>query len=270
VRVGFTLFGTYRQFALTRNFFGTVNQLGSTTAVLGSGSLLEQQSVSLELAGGLQWEIVPGLHFGISARTPGILVGSNYREIGTTLSAGPTGIMSASTDAGELVPQLAVVSPARVRISLAYRWGEQAWLGIDADFQHVLSSPEVGVDRDWVGGVRIGGRYFVDRLVSIGAGLFTDLDPTRVIDGYGETRIDFFGGTFGLELRNPHRLGEGENAADMVFVNTFALRYAVGVGQIGGQRFDSRGGPGNASIEVVPVHTTVHEISLHVGSALFF
>jgi hypothetical protein len=272
VRIGLTLFGTYRQFALSSQFFLGADVGGGAeptpVAAFGIVGLASVQSVSLELAAGLQWEIVPGLHFGISARTPGLLVASQYRVTGTSFAASADGLFLRMSDGGELQPRLDLVSPARFRAGLAYRW-DRGWVGVEADVQHELRSPEVGVDRETIGGVRIGGRYAVDPQVSIGLGAFTDLDPTRAIDSLGATSLDFYGGTFGLELRNPHRLGEGENAADMIFVNTFSLRYAVGVGDIGGLRFDIGSGD-DASIEVVPVRTTVHEISLHLGSALFF
>jgi len=61
--------------------------MGSTVGAFGVAGLVSLQSVSFELAGGLQWEIVPGLHFGISVRTPGLLVGSQLSLTGTALSA---------------------------------------------------------------------------------------------------------------------------------------------------------------------------------------
>lgn len=268
VRFGVTVYGTYRQFALTTQFFGGAEAMGEDVAGFGLASLSSIQSVSLEVGAGLQWEIVPGLHLGVSARSPGVLLGSLYRVTSSSLSA--TGAdLEFETDDGEgLEPRVDAVTPTRLRVGLAYRW-DGGWIAIDGDVQHALSRPEVGVEREWIGGVRVGGRVQVDRQISMGVGLFTDLDATRVIADYGETRLDFFGGTFGLELRNPHRLGEGENASDIVFVNTLALRYAVGVGEIGGLRFDSSGAS-EESVSVIAVSTQVHEISLHLGSALYF
>lgn len=269
VRFGVALYGTYRQFALTTQFFGGAESMGTDVVAFGVAGLTSIQSVSLELGVGLQWEIVPGLHLGASVRSPGLLLGSLFRITSTSFSAGPGGIAFDPMDGSGLEPRVDVVTPARVRVGLAHRWAT-GWIAIDGDFQHELARPEIGVDRRWTGGVRIGGRVQIDPLISIGAGVFTDLDATRRISDYGETRLDFFGGTLGVELRNPHRLGEGENASDIVFVNTIGLRYAAGVGQIGGLRFDTTAADMGESIRVVPVGTTVHEISLHLGSALYF
>lgn len=269
LRFGATVFGTYRQFALTTQFFGGAESMDVDVVAFGVAGLTSIQSVSLELAAGVQWEIVPGLHVGLSARSPGLLLGSLFRITSTRFSASGMGIEFAPTDGEGLEPRVDVVTPARVRLAVAYRWAS-GWIGIDADFQHALSRPEIGVERDWIGGVRVGGRWQVDRQIALGAGLFTDLDATRVIADYGQTRLDFWGGTLGLELRSPHRLGEGESVSELVFVNTIAARYAAGVGQIGGLRIDTAAADPRDAIRAVPVGTTVHEISLHLGSALYF
>ncbi len=272
VRIGATIYGSYTQFALTSQFtFGLDNADGTGAASAGGSSTLIQ-AVALRARVGLQWEIVPGFHAGLTVRSPSVLIGSQYRFTSGVVTVDPTDPTSVDfgiTDESGIEPRFDPFAPARVRLSLAYRWSE-GWIGIEGDFQHELRVPSAGVDRDWIGGARAGGRWWVDRQVSLGAGFFTDLDATRRIDTYGQTRLDYYGGTFGLELRNPHRLGEGESVSDIVFVNTFALRYAVGVGSIGGQRFDFSAPDENGIVSVVEVATTVHEISLHLGSALYF
>ncbi len=270
VRVGVTLFGTYRQLATTSEFVGTATTpMGMVGVALAEH--LELQSVALSLAAGLQWEIVPGLHLGVAVRGPGLQIAARFQQTSATLIAAldPMGAGTIDLDpmdGEELQPRFGVVAPTRVRAGLAYRWSG-GWIGIDGDIQHELSTPDLGVRRRTIGGVRIGGRVQVDPTVSLGGGLFTDLSPEIGVAEFGATMVDYYGGTFGIELRNPHRLGEGENAADLVFINTFALRYAVGVGSVGGLRFDpTREG----IVEVVPVGTTIHEIGLHLGSALYF
>jgi hypothetical protein len=268
IRIGFSALGAYHQHAISSELLGAAQSEDRTTATFGLSTMLSLQAVSLEAAAGLQWEIVPGLHLGLSVRTPGLLVGSQYRVSDTTMAASADGIHFATVDQTGLEAQFDVIRPARVRLGLAYRWSS-GWIAIEGDVQHELRRPEIGVDREWTGGARIGGRIFLDRQLSLGAGFFTDLDATRTIDSYADTRLDFYGGTVGLEVRNPHRLGEGENASDMVFVNTFALRYAASVGEIGGLRFDLDA-PADNVVAIVPVSTQVHELSLHIGSALYF
>ncbi len=268
LRLGATVFGTYRSFALTNQFFGGIDSGSGTDSVFGTASLTSSQSVSLEVSAGLQWQPIEGLSLGVTVRSPGVVVGSAYHVTGSALAAGPGGISFAPTEDSGLSPNFDVITPTRFRLAIAHTW-ERGWISLDVDAQHALDSPALGVRREWIGGVRVGARVQVDPTLALGTGLFTDLDPTRAIDAYGATRIDFFGGTLGMEFRTPHRLGEGESAPDLVFVNTVAARYALGTGQIGGLRFDAAA-PMGGSTSVQPVATTVHELSLHLGSALFF
>ena len=123
------------------------------------------------------------------------------------------------------------------------------------------------VARSFVWNVRVGGRYEVDSQIGIGAGFFTDHSENSPIDELGATHVDFYGVSLGLEFQTPHELGEGERAPDLVFSTTAALRYAVGVGQVGGLLFDPQRG---LERDTVPIGTTIHEIGLHIGSALYF
>ncbi|HBQ19647.1 MAG TPA: hypothetical protein DEF51_53825, partial [Myxococcales bacterium] len=87
------------------------------------------------------------------------------------------------------------------------------------------------------------------------------------IEGLGQTQVDFVGWTAGFEYRTPHQLGENEDASSLIFSTTAALRYAIGWGQVGGLRFDPSNGTAR---ETFPVGTTIHELGLHIGSALYF
>jgi hypothetical protein len=64
-------------------------------------------------------------------------------------------------------------------------------------------------------------------------------------------------------------MAEGEQAPTIVFSQTFALRYALGIGTIGGLRFDTTQ-PGATDVSINATRTTVHELALYVGSGLDF
>lgn len=272
VRFGATLFGLYRQSTLSNHFFGgTTASDGTVVSLLGRSELTALQSVGVEVAAGVQWDVVPGFTIGATLRSPDLQLGSLFRSTSAMVSGSAAGLTFEPMDSSGLVPRAAVVAPARLRLGIAWRL-RNAWLGIDAEIAHPLTEPELGIDRRWLVNVHVGGRYWIDENASIGAGLFTDVSPLRAIDlahGYGQTQIDFVGGTLGVELHTPHELGPHEHAASLVFAQTFALRYAVGVGQIGGLRFgDPSSGMETQQVFLTP--TTVHEISLHLGSALYF
>ena len=269
-RIGATLFGLYRQQTLSTHFFGgATDASGNDVFATGRSSLGSLQSVGVELAVGVQWDIVPGFTFAAALRSPDVQLGSLYRSTSAMITATHGGGLSFEPiDASGFVPNFGIITPTRLRLGIAWRL-RNAWLGIDADIAHELSVPELNIERRWVANVHVGGRYWLDENASIGAGLFTDVSPTRRITQYGETQIDFVGGSLGLEIHTPHQLGEHEHAETIVFAQTFAIRYAVGVGQIGGLSFnDTMPSMQSSQVRITP--TTIHELSLHIGSALYF
>jgi hypothetical protein len=269
VRIGATLFGLYRNETLSSHFFGAASDDATMTDVFATGEsrLTTLQSVGVELLAGVQWDVVPGLTLAASVRTPDLQLGSLTRATSSTITASSaSGIVFAPDDTAGLEPNVAVISPTRLRLGLAWRV-HRAWLGLDVEAAHEWSVP--GVERRWVANVHVGGRYWVDQSVSIGAGVFTDVSPTRRITQYGQTQVDFVGGTFGVEIHTPHALGPHEHAPTIVFAQTFAVRYAVGIGTIGGLRFEDASATTQGH-DVLITPTTVHELSLHIGSALYF
>lgn len=266
LRLGVAAFGLYRQSSTVSQFFG--GRAGADGFVDGVSAISSLQSAGLGLSLGMQWEMTPGLHLGIALRSPALQIGVLRRSTFTEISASADGVVFSPGDDEGLVPRVDLVAPTQLRVGLAYRF-DRGWVGIDADVSHELSTPSLGIDRRWLVNVRIGGRFEVDPGVSIGAGLFTDLSPLHRISTYGETRIDFLGGSLGFELHTPHRMAEGEQAPTIVFSQTFALRYALGIGQIGGLRFDTTQ-PEDSQVSINATSTTVHELALHVGSALDF
>lgn len=265
-RIGATIYGLYRQQTTVSQFFGGAS--GTTGFVGGVSALSTLQSAGVELGFGVQWEIVPGLHFGASVRTPAVQLGVLRRATTTEIAAAPGGVLFTPTDDMGLVPRVDLITPGRVRLGLAYRF-DRGWVGVDADVSHELDLPDLGIARQWLVNVRIGGRYEIEAGMSVGAGLFTDLSPVARLLTYGETKIDFAGGSLGLELHTPHRMAEGEQAETLVFTQTFALRYALGLGTVAGLRFDTAQ-PAGAQVSVVGTETTVHELALHLGSEVHF
>jgi hypothetical protein len=269
LRFGVTLYGLYRSTSLTTQFFGgIVDTSGAASLIRGLSQISSLQSAGIELGLGFQWEPVPGLHFGLSVRSPGLQLGSLYRATSTTVFADGGGITFTPGISDSFAPNVGLVTPTRVRLSAAYRF-DRAWIGIDADFQHELSVPELSIERRWIFNLRVGGRYWLEENISIGAGFFSDVSPFREPAIFGQTHVDFFGGALGFELHTPHRLGQGESADTIVFSQTFALRYAAGVGSIGGLSFDPSVAGENAA-SLTTTGTTIHELSLHIGSALLF
>lgn len=268
LRVGFGLFGNYDQDIASVHLFGTITDPDGT---LSQGLALSAyrwfRTLALGLSVGLQWTPVRGLSFGVSVASPSFSLGTLYTNATGTLAVGPSGIFAEPVIEGGLRPSFEIASPARVRFGVALTLGP-ALLSFDGDVQHDLSNPAVGVDRRTIGGVRIGARVRVDDTVTLGGGVFSDFSAARGPYDYARTRANFLGASLGLELRSRHRLGEGESAPSIEFIQTFGVRYAYGEGRIGALRFDLY--DADQGVAVVGSPTSVHETALHIGSGVYF
>ncbi len=268
VRFGFVAFGFYRNNSSTGQFFGgVVDNMNRATSISGFNSLNLLQSIGLDIGVGLQWDVSSAVTLGFSLRSPGLQIGTRLRSTRTRISADQGAVEFAPEDDGGITPSLDVVTPAKLRMGMAYDYGD-GQLIFDFDLAHALDLPSRDLDRVWLFNARIGLVHHLEENLSLGAGMFTDLSPNRDPTTFGATRIDFYGATFGVEWRTPHRLAEGDTAENIVFGTTIAGRYAFGTGKIGGLLFDSE----NASNMpmVTPVRTSVHELSIHIGTCVLF
>lgn len=270
LRLGISLFGVYRDSYDSFQAAGVFERADGTTRLLAQGGIRRIRSFGAELGFGIQWEPQPGVVIGVSARSPGLEIATQIRDTTTAIDAevsdvDPDRVSFLPEDSEAIAPGLAVLTTGRFALAFAHRF-TRGWVAGEIDVQPPLDVDPV-VQRRLVWNVRVGGRYAIDDQFGIGFGAFTDNSEVTRITAFGRTRLDFYGATAGIEYRSTHVMGPNESADTMVFSTTFALRYAFGVGDIGGLRFD----PAMATQgDVVAIQTMIHEVSLHVGSALYF
>lgn len=270
LRFGVSVFGVYRELYDSFQTAGDFQRGADETRLVARGGIRQVRSLGAELGAGLQWAPHPGVQIGLTVRSPGLEVLTQVRSTTTEIdahirSSSPDRVDFLPEDEENLAPGIAVLTPGRVNLALAHRF-EWGWVAAEIDVQPPLEVDPV-IHRRFVWNLRVGGRYEVDDRLGFGAGFFTDHSENSPIRELGETQVDFYGVTAGFEFKTPHELGEDESAPNLVFSTTAALRYALGIGEVGGLLFDpARGTERNT----VPVDTTVHEISLHIGSALYF
>ena len=271
LRVGFTLGAVYNTESGRGEFYGGVIAPDGTTAVAGTTIDVSAWTVGVEAAAGIQWDPTDSLSLGLSVRSPSLDVYSSL-EVDTVTTTAVAGGMESPIVS--LLPEMvsedgvegASLAPPRVRASIAWR-SPHGWLAIDGDVQPAWSDDEFQIEREAVVNVRVGGIFTVAEGVSIGAGFFTDRsaepEPVELTD----TRVHFYGGTVGLTLDNVHALAEDEDADRIVFSSTVAARYAYGTGEVAGLYVDY-----TTEDAVVPRigDVEVHEVGLHIGSALYF
>ncbi len=269
LRFGVSLFGVYRDSYDSSQAAGVFRLADGSTRVIASGGIRQLRSFGAELGVGLQWEPHPGVLLAFTARSPGLelatQVRSTFTEIEGTLSdIDPDAIDFAPEDREAIAPGLAVLTPGRFHIAFGHRF-DRGWVAAELDVQPPLELDIL--QRRFVWNVRVGCHYQADDRIAVGFGAFTDHSEGSPISQLGETRVDFYGLTMGFEIRTPHLMDGGEAARDLIFSTTFALRYAMGVGEVGGLRFDPERG---THVDTIPIDTTIHEAGIHVGSALYF
>jgi len=123
------------------------------------------------------------------------------------------------------------------------------------------------VHRDFVWTAGLGALFRVADGLGLGGGLFTDRSSEPPPFDFAESQVDFYGVAAGLQIDNEHGLAPDEEAPSIVFSSTVAVRYAYGTGRTVGLGIDFD----SAEVFDTPlVDTTVHEVGLHIGSALHF
>lgn len=269
LRIGVSLFGVYRD---SNDSFQTagVFELDDVTRLVARGGIRRIRSFGLELGAGLQWEPHPGVLIGITARSPGVEVATQVlaatTEIDATLSdVVPDHLDFLPEDTEAISPGVAVLTPGRFALALGHRFA-RGWIAAEIDVQPPLDVDAV-INRRLVWNVRVGGQYQLNDSFNVGFGAFTDHSEGSPIAELGQTRVDFYGLTAGLEYRSRYQLGGADEDRSIVFSTTFALRYAYGGGTVGGLRFDPARGTHR---DTVSIHTRIHEATLYVGSAVYF
>jgi len=233
--------------------------------------LINQVNVGLQPAWGVQWDATAHLRCGFAMRAPGVSIFSFRHATSAASQAEPTLDLFVPVDEERSRWQLERMLALRTTGAVAYAWGHN-WVAVDVDYQSSVHSARLDLDREPVVNARVGARFQIDDTLAVGVGLFSDRSNEPPPVGYPDTRIDFYGGTAGFELRHDYRLASDQPRSALSFSSTVALRYAHGSGEVGGVSVDSRSpAPGEiASIGTPAVGVTVDELSLHVGSALYF
>jgi hypothetical protein len=274
LRLGAALVASYVAETESATLLGGVEtgagQGGAThLSALGTGSVL-----GTELALGLQADLSDSLHLGVTLRSPRLRLwdGSDTAVSSTSArvpsDAGEASVNTVTMRLDESGEELLVARLGRLHVGLAWDVGDGV-LSVGADVQAPLRDAGAGVRRRTTLNGRLGYVQRVGPGMSVGAGVFSDRASEELGDGPVQAVFDYYGVTAGLEIDDLHRLATGEEADSLIFSSVFALRYAYGFGDA--QWVRVRAQPdGMLSFDPVPGSSHVHELGLHVGSALHF
>jgi hypothetical protein len=269
VRLGMSVFGVYE----ARDRESSYWSAGASSTGRRAFTLNEQSSdsqvVGGQVVGGLQWEFARGFHLGLTLRSPvwTFAAWGGRDVLGTRSRVAPNGdadveVLLRDEDIDD--PSFTQLSPARGHLGVAAEIGG-GWVSIEGDY--ALENRESGVApaSDAVWNARIGGLVPLSDNVNLGLGLFTDRTAVRAVEEAGHAKVDFYGVATGLELLSPYQVSGADDP--LIFATTIGARYGLGLGQVGGLRFEPllQRPATDLLVDVV-----FHEVSVHCGSALYF
>lgn len=276
VRIGGSLFFLYdrSRFYLTQ-FEDIQSADGSrNTSIFFVDSVRELiKTIGVRATAGVQWDFAPQWRLGVVAYSPTFQI---YSWGETSVAAGGSGIdaqgrvISQAVRTTSNIHRLSgdMVDPFHALISLAYVRPD-LWVGIAADFYLPLHNAGLLVDKKFCWNVMAGSKFKLSEKFNMGVGFFTDNSDNGGIAHAGEAQVNYYGLTVGGEFRTPVSRGE-EGTSPIVFSSTLAARYALGVGSVGGEVFNplTDGNLSNARVRSVDV--LFNELSLYIGTSLFF
>lgn len=230
--------------------------------------LVEGTTLGAQLRWGLQWQLLDHVRLGVSFQSP------VYSVAVAVTASSAVGVATAEGDqfAGESVDDASFefeqLKASRTNVGLSYTWGEH-FVGLDGSYQSRLFNADISGSEEPVFNLRFGAKFRTTERLFVGAGLFTDLSDQPEPREYVDTKMDFVGGTAGIEFGNAYELAEKEEPESLRFSTTLAVRYAHGQGRVGGVRVEE---PTELDQEIrfPAVKVNVHELSLHLGSGLYF
>ena len=268
VSLGIGLNGVYDNTVSASTLFGGTSRMSMDEQAFQLSALRTAIRLSASISVGVQVDLGHGLRAGIGLRGPRLqLYRSDSTSVSTVLASlaeQDAPLLSFFTDEGDDAgDQVGWFTAGRYRAGFAYRFGDTE-VSLEGDMQPGLRNPDLQVARSFTWNVRAGVVHEAWEDVFIGGGFFSDRATARD----KSDSQDFYGATLGVQFDDLFRLARGERAPDLLLSSVFALRYAYGSGKTGTLVVDPQ--ENLANLGESPGTLRVHEIGLHVGSALQF
>jgi long-subunit fatty acid transport protein len=287
LRVGAGIFAVYTRIGSFFDFGSTLDVGGAT-----STGVLERKG-TIEIFGarataGVQW--VPGGDWEIGAvlRSPVVALAGSQRITGIDQATVPGQTPTLTLSDRDLTPSsVQVAEPVRVHAGFAKHF-PKGWIGMSVDYQFSQNNSDGTPLFTDVWNAQVGGRGWVLPWLGVGGGLFTDRSNIPVqssrgteidrVDHIGSARINYYGGMFGVEYRRRYAQKDEKDSdpgmakpknTGLEFSTTIALRYALGRGTVQGARIEPLNA-GPIDYQPISTDTTIHELNLHIGSAVYF
>ncbi|MGB9337940.1 MAG: hypothetical protein WCB63_01835 [Polyangiales bacterium] len=219
----------------------------------------------LQIKGGLQWAPIEQVRIGWMAATPSYLVYLNNKATTTQQLAAPTGAPAfEGTQIDDLSGTWSGVEAGLTRLGAAFLggWG---WVEADVVVHFPLKTSTLDIKWKTTTDVRLGGIFRLTDHLKLGAGFFTDFSPEPAPDEFGDTKINFYGFTLGIDFAN--REAPPKQDEDGFYIAlAAAFRYSHGRGALAGIEFpatfpDPSSQPGILNL----VDVTVNEFGINLA-----
>jgi hypothetical protein len=273
VSVGGSLFAHYRNsIAVGDSYFSytrDTSSLGST-----SHTTLDWQQLGLQALLGLQVSPDRDWNFGFAIRFPSLRIYQvkqvvTLETLGVTGDAGKGAYTQGSKFSDASGFSNGVMFPARFHAGVSRRFG-RGRVAFELNYTEPLRRPDLDIDWKPTVNARIGAKYGIDEELTIGGGVFTDNSPQRRIRSFGDVRLNYYGATvcldtakfFEVSATKPERNSTGSR---LRFGTTFAVTYAVGIGDMVGATVGFANGP---ELTEAQRSTVSHEILIQLASSL--
>lgn len=278
--IGFSIVGVYADSEVTLQTAASVIRNAMEGAFVTQSASIETSGIGLGLALGVQWKPTSRLALGLSLRSPTFQIFSNVQALSITSAAIATedGRLPAATALAPFEDNSSewgfeMRTPFRARAGIAVLL-DRGSLEFDGEVAHAMDNDEIGIQRDLVWNLRLGGSGNVTDKLALGGGLFTDRSSARGIRDESENpRFHYYGASIGLKFDESHEMRSGRT---ITFGTTIALRYAYGRGSFFSTEF--RETPDVVQVFATPDRTfipgvssvRIHEAGVHIGSSLSF
>ncbi len=239
-----------------KNYFG-INGGDLTVTELGLAAVI-----------GGQYRITPELTVGLTVRSPSMRIYQSPSGYWLALAAPSEG-----SNEYEEVPFEGSSSgfhqstPFRFTAGIAYVRPQQFAISADVDVFSAFKDDEMGIDYKWVVDGHVGAEIFLLKRYAITFGAFTDFAPQRSTEGFGDTRMDYIGGTLAISRLSLYDVSHCDTTNRITFSSTIGLKYAFGFGKMMGLTFDPVAAQPAVNQEV---SASAHDISLIIGSSIIF
>jgi hypothetical protein len=244
---------------MTQVGFGNSAQNGSPHLVSSEHTQIDDYGLRVGL--GLQWLPVPRFALGLSLQTP-LLTG--FREISddriSAINASSGEPAYDSYHEADWKGVWEFSTPLLVRLGGAFTAGRVQWL-LDGSLTTPLDSSERAFDRALSGNARAACLITLSDELTLGTGLFTDLNPQRHLG------VDFLGGVLGLKFAESYHLRENGNP--LTFSTTLGVRYAYGWGRTQGVVISDLDIT-QAELAVIDVRLRVHEAAINLAAGVSY